>query len=65
LSQKTVTSYGQEFSDAGFVFTRVGIRKGGEIAWAIDKQTDASEPVLSSTTSIKQAFSSAFDPDDE
>lgn len=75
LSQKTVTGYGQEFSDAGFVFTRVGIRKGGEIAWAIDKETDwgtpvnagsavhLSEPGLSSTNSIKQAFSSAFDPE--
>ncbi len=51
--------------DAGFVFTRVGMRKRGEIAWAIDKQqSDWSEPSPSSTKSIKQAFSSAFDPED-
>ncbi|GAB4242490.1 MAG: hypothetical protein Kow0049_31790 [Stanieria sp.] len=62
LSQKTITGYGQEFTDAGFVFTRVGIRKGGEIAWAIDKEHDLSEPV-SSTQSIKEVFSSAFDPE--
>ncbi len=65
LTQKTITSYGQEFSDAGFVFTRVGMRKRGEIAWAIDKQlSDSREPLPSSTKSIKQAFSSAFDPED-
>ena len=65
LTQKTITSYGQEFSDAGFVFTRVGMRKRGEIAWAIDKQSsDWNEPLTSSTKSIKQAFSSAFDPED-
>ena len=66
LTQKTITSYGQEFSDAGFVFTRVGMRKRGEIAWAIDKQSsDWSEPLPSSTKSIKEAFSSAFDPEDD
>jgi hypothetical protein len=63
LSQKTVTGYGYEFTDAGFVFTRLGMRKGGEIAWAIHKQVDSSEPVHSSVISIKEAFSSAFDPD--
>ena len=63
LAQKTITSYGQEFSDAGFVFTRVGMRKRGEIAWAIDKQTsDWSESLPSSTKNIKEAFSEAFDP---
>ncbi|MGK7937101.1 MAG: hypothetical protein AB4206_15115 [Xenococcaceae cyanobacterium] len=63
LAQKTITSYGQEFSDAGFVFTRVGMRKRGEIAWAIDKQTsDWSEQLPSSTKSVKEAFSEAFDP---
>lgn len=63
LAQKTITSYGQEFSDAGFVFTRVGMRKRGEIAWAIDKQTsDWSESLPSSTRSVKEAFSEAFDP---
>ena len=64
LTQKTITSYGQEFSDAGFVFTRSGMRKRGEIAWAIDKQTsDWSESLPSPTISIKEAFSSAFDPE--
>ena len=49
--------------DAGFVFTRVGMRKRGEIAWAIDKQTsDWSESLPSSTKNIKEAFSEAFDP---
>ena len=63
LTQKTITSYGQEFSDAGFVFTRVGMRKRGEIAWAIDKQSsDWSEQLPSPTKSIKEAFSEAFDP---
>ena len=63
LAQKTITSYGQEFSDAGFVFTRVGMRKRGEIAWAIDKQaSDWSESLPSSTKNIKEAFSEAFDP---
>ena len=63
LAQKTITSYGQEFSDAGFVFTRVGMRKRGEIAWAIDKQSsDWSEQLPSSTKNIKEAFSEAFDP---
>ena len=52
--------------DAGFVFTRVGMRKKGEIPWAIDKQqSDWSEPSPSSTKSIKEAFSSAFDPEDD
>ena len=37
FSQKTITNYGQEFSDAGFVFERAGIRKGGEIAWSVDQ----------------------------
>ncbi|MGK7880506.1 MAG: hypothetical protein AB4060_10460, partial [Crocosphaera sp.] len=63
LAQKTITSYGQEFNDAGFVFTRVGMRKRGEIAWAIDKQTsDWSEQLPSSSKKIKEAFSEAFDP---
>ena len=63
LAPKTITSYGQEFNDAGFVFTRVGMRKRGEIAWAIDKQTsDWEESLPSSTKNIKEAFSEAFDP---
>ena len=62
LSPKTVASYGQEFSDAGFIFARVGIRKGGEIAWSVDKETSWAEPLPSPNKSIKAAFSEAFDP---
>lgn len=38
LSPKTVRSYGEQFSDAGFVFTRAGTRKRGEVAWEIGKR---------------------------
>ncbi|MBE9170230.1 hypothetical protein IQ238_22835 [Pleurocapsales cyanobacterium LEGE 06147] len=63
LSPSTVTGYGQEFNDAGFVFTRVGIRKGGEIAWAIDKEElDWNEPTKRSPIGVKEAFSDVFDP---
>ncbi len=37
LAPSTICAYGQEFEDAGFVFTRAGTRKGGEIAWSISK----------------------------
>jgi predicted DNA-binding transcriptional regulator AlpA len=63
LSQKTITGYGEEFTDAGFLFARVGIRKGGEIAWSIDKDNSWAEPLPSPNKSIKFAFSSDFDPD--
>lgn len=63
LSPSTITGYGQEFSDAGFVFTRVGIRKGGEIAWAIDKEEwDWNEPEKRASIGVKEAFSDVFDP---
>jgi hypothetical protein len=62
LNPKTITSYGQEFTDAGFIFARVGTRKGGEIAWSIDKDTNWAEPLPSPSKSIKSAFSEAFDP---
>ncbi len=62
LNQKTITNYGTEFTDAGFIFARVGTRKGGEIAWSIDKESSWAEPIPSSTTSVKEAFSDAFDP---
>lgn len=62
LNQKTITNYGQEFSDAGFLFERSGIRKGGEIAWSIDKISDRIESLPSSSKQIKDAFSDAFDP---
>ncbi len=62
LTSKTIANYGQEFSDAGFVFARAGIRKGGEIAWSIDKECEGMELGLSSTQQVKAAFSEAFDP---
>lgn len=62
LTQKTITNYGQEFSDAGFVFAREGIRKGGEIAWSIEKENNWTGNLTSSTKGVKEAFSEAFDP---
>ena len=62
LNQKTITNYGQEFNDAGFIFERAGVRKGGEIAWSIDKVSNRLETFSSSTREIKEAFSDAFDP---
>ena len=62
LNQKTITNYGQEFSDAGFVFERAGMRKGGEIAWSVDKLSNRIETLSSPTRGIKEAFSEAFDP---
>ena len=62
LNQKTITNYGQEFSDAGFIFERAGVRKGGEIAWSIDKESNRIESLSSSTREVKAAFSEAFDP---
>jgi hypothetical protein len=63
LSPKTIAAYGQAFEDGGFVFTRVGIRKGGEIAWAIDKQTELDSLPHKFDIGIKEAFSSDYDPD--
>lgn len=37
MRSSTITGYGEQFEDAGFVFVRVGRRKGGQIAWAIRK----------------------------
>lgn len=62
LSPKTLRKYGAEFEDAGFVFTRAGTRKRGEIAWAISKKEDLELPVNNSTVSLKDAFSSDYDP---
>ncbi len=62
LSPKTIAGYGQEFSDAGFVFTRAGTRKGGEIAWSIEKEDSWADSLPSSTKGVKEAFSEAFDP---
>lgn len=63
FTPKTVASYGEEFSDAGFTFTRVGTRKGGEIAWSIDKQSDWSGSSSNSTEGVREAFSDLFDPE--
>ncbi|MDJ0571812.1 MAG: hypothetical protein QNJ53_22595 [Pleurocapsa sp. MO_192.B19] len=60
LNQKTITNYGQEFNDAGLIFARVGTRKGGEIAWSIDKESSWAEPLPSSSKGVKEAFSKAF-----
>ncbi len=62
LSPKTIREYGKEFEDAGFVFTRAGTRKGGEIAWAIGKKEEQAVPLKTSAFSIKEAFSSDYDP---
>ncbi len=62
LSPKTIAGYGQEFSDAGFIFTRAGTRRGGEIAWAIEKEDSWTDSLPSSTKGVKEAFSDAFDP---
>jgi hypothetical protein len=62
LNQKTITSYGQEFADAGFIFARAGTRKGGEIAWSVEKESDWTEPVPSSIKDLKEALGDAFDP---
>jgi hypothetical protein len=43
IKPSTVTEYGDEFSDAGFVFSRVGRRKGGQIAWRVKKAPLAEE----------------------
>lgn len=63
FTPKTIASYGEEFSDAGFTFTRAGTRKGGEIAWSIDKQSTRIGGTASSTKAFKAAFSEAFDPE--
>ena len=58
-------AYGEEFEDAGFVFVRAGVRKGGEIAWAIDKKplAEALAPSLPGGIGVKEAFSDEFDPE--
>jgi DNA-binding Lrp family transcriptional regulator len=63
LSPKTVAAYGQQFEDAGFVFTRAGTRKGGEIAWAINKGYEVEALPQQSGISVKEAFSLEFDPE--
>jgi len=43
VSPKTVRGYGEQFYDAGFVFTRAGTRKRGEVAWEISKHQKSSK----------------------
>ena len=62
LSPKTIREYGKEFEDAGFVFTRAGTRKRGEIAWAIGKKEEFDVSKNNSVLSFKEAFSSDYDP---
>lgn len=38
LSPREIQAYGDRFSDAGFVFSRSGYRKNGEIAWKVTKR---------------------------
>ena len=63
LSPKTLAAYGKHFEDSGFVFTRAGTRKGGEIAWAIDKGFEVETLPQQSGIGVKEAFSTEFDPE--
>jgi DNA-binding Lrp family transcriptional regulator len=62
LSPKTIASYGESFEEAGFVFTRYGKRKKGEIAWIIGKAEEVEYPFNSSAIAIKEVFSDDYDP---
>ena len=62
LSPKTIASYGLSFEDAGFVFTRCGKRKRGEIAWLVEKAEELDLPNYSYHIGVKSAFSSENDP---
>ena len=62
LSPKTIASYGHSFEDAGFVFTRYGRRKGGEIAWMVGKPEELELSVNAFSGGIKEAFSDDYDP---
>jgi hypothetical protein len=63
FTPKTIASYGSEFSDAGFTFTRARTRKGGEIAWSINKQSEWEKDSSTSTKAIQAAFSDQYDPE--
>ena len=45
-----------------FVNTRCGKKKRGEIAWMVTKPEELQVPVNSDSLSIKEAFSSEYDP---
>lgn len=38
LTPREIESYGDRFAEAGFVFSRSGYRKNGEIAWKVTKR---------------------------
>lgn len=38
LSPREIEGYGDRFSEAGFIFSRSGYRKNGEIAWKVTKR---------------------------
>ncbi|MBW4484413.1 MAG: hypothetical protein KME14_17910 [Tildeniella torsiva UHER 1998/13D] len=38
LSPREIERYGDRFSEAGFIFSRSGYRKNGEIAWKVTKR---------------------------
>ena len=63
FAPKTIASYGEEFDDAGFTFSRVGTRKGGEIAWSIDKKSNWNKSNSDFTDGVQEAFSDLFDPE--
>lgn len=46
LSPATLRGYGEQFEDAGFVFTRAGTRKRGEVAWEIGKRQKSGREVF-------------------
>lgn len=62
LSPKTIISYGDSFEEAGFIFTRCGKRKRGEIAWKIEKTEELEFVLNSSPIGIKEIFADEYDP---
>lgn len=62
LSPKTIISYGDSFEEAGFIFTRCGKRKRGEIAWKIEKTEELEYVLNSSPIGIKEIFTDEYDP---
>ena len=62
LSPKTIVSYGDSFEEAGFLFTRCGKRKRGEIAWMVGKAEEVEYPFNYSPIGIKEVFSDDYDP---
>ncbi len=46
LRPSTVTGYGEQFDDAGFIFERQGKRKSGQIAWRVIKPGVSAPPTV-------------------